>query len=810
MGGAACNCAGVTIVTGKVKYNTYVTRHTYAGPGTYTISMEDPNRVENIRNIPNSVSIPFYLKSTLIISPTAGANSSPMLKFPPIDQACLGQPFYHNPGAVDPEGDSLAYYLSVCYGNKGLAIQGFEFPAASSRLVVDVFTGTLSWEVPLGPVGIYNVCILIHEYRKDINGKPVLIGTVLRDMQIDVTTCTNTPPVFETLLSDCVIAGDSIRKEITAWDKGGQNLTLSAEGRPLELTNSPATFSAPSTSTDTITGFFRWNTTCSHIRPFPYLTTFKAQDNGAPVSLVNFTTYSVTVIGPSPENLRTVAGKNSIKIDWDFTKCLNQTGFKIYRRIDSTQWNPGRCEKGVPEYTGFELIATLNSPAVRSFTDNDNGRGLLHGLYYCYRITAMFADGNEGKSSEEICDQLPFDTPIITRNSVAKTSLRDGVDSIAFAKPQELDLSKYAPPFTLKLYHTEDFSGADSLIQTFGPYAAFNEIDTVFRIENLNTRDFPNSFKFELFSQNLSMSESHDAASVFLSIHPDDRRLQLKWQDSVPWKNHSYIIFKETDTGFTALDTLTEKEYIDTGLVNLQAYRYYIKSLGKYSIPQLQDTLINLSQIQVGIPKDTIAPCPPGKVAIASECELYQNLINWSLKEDTCNADAIQYKVYFARVVGDDYQLLRTLNSRTDTSLQLSDLESVAGCYAISAIDSFGNEGALSRRICVDNCPVYKLPNVFTPGGDGHNDYFTPIYPYRYIDHIDISIFNRWGQLMYQTQDPDIRWDGKNAETGESSVSGVYFYVCTVYTIRLSGIEPIELKGHITLLNEANPKGTKE
>ncbi|MCB0483383.1 MAG: fibronectin type III domain-containing protein, partial [Flavobacteriales bacterium] len=640
-GGAACNCAGVIIVSGKVKMNTYTTRHTYAGPGTYTISMEDPNRVKDIHNIPNSVGIPFYLKTTLIISPTAGSNNSPVLNFPPVDQACLGQPFYHNPGAIDPDGDSLAYYLSICYGKGGAAIQNFQFPRAARTLEVNVRTGTLTWDFPLGPVGIYNVGILIHEYRRDINGIPQLVGTVLRDMQIDVNTCNNSPPIFERYDTECVIAGDSIHKDIVARDNSGQTLTLSAEGEALYLTNSPAVFTTPIPSADSIKGQFKWNTTCSHIQLQPYLTTFKAEDNAMPVRLVNFMTYEVTVIGPEPENLRTSAGKNSIQISWDFTKCLNQTGFKIYRRIDSTQWSPQDCETGVPSYTGYELIETIRDPSTRSYTDNNTGRGLIHGLYYCYRITATYTGNNEGRSSTEICDMLPFDTPIITRNSVFKTSSTQGGDSITFAKPRELNLANYNPPFWVKLYHKPAYSGADSLIDTFGPFAAFDQIDTVYRIEALNTRDNPNTFMFELFSGDLSMGESHDGASIYLSIYPDDRRLQLVWTDSTPWQNFSYIVYRETDTGFIALDTLSDAQFIDSGLVNLQAYKYYVKTLGRYSIVELPDTIVNLSQIQIGIPKDTIPPCPPGIVSIESDCELYQNNLSWSLSADTCNADAV-------------------------------------------------------------------------------------------------------------------------------------------------------------------------
>jgi len=65
---------------------------------------------------------------------------------------------------------------------------------------------------------------------------------------------------------------------------------------------------------------------------------------------------------------------------------------------------------------------------------------------------------------------------------------------------------------------------------------------------------------------------------------------------------------------------------------------------------------------------------------------------------------------------------------------------SMAGCYAISAVDSFMNESVLSPKNCLDECSYYELPNVFTPNGDNHNDIYKPL-PYRFVEKIDMKIF---------------------------------------------------------------------
>ena len=71
---------------------------------------------------------PFYIQSCLTISPFTGDNTSPILLNPPIDLACVGEIFEHNPGAWDEDGDSLSYELVTCLGLDGLPIDGYNLP----------------------------------------------------------------------------------------------------------------------------------------------------------------------------------------------------------------------------------------------------------------------------------------------------------------------------------------------------------------------------------------------------------------------------------------------------------------------------------------------------------------------------------------------------------------------------------------------------------------------------------------------------------------------------------------------------------
>ncbi len=81
-----------------------------------------------------------------------------------------------------------------------------------------------------------------------------------------------------------------------------------------------------------------------------------------------------------------------------------------------------------------------------------------------------------------------------------------------------------------------------------------------------------------------------------------------------------------------------------------------------------------------------------------------------------------------------------------------------------------------SDTIFVDSCPLdtnfnFYIPNSFSPNNDGVNDVFQPVF-YNII-FTDAQIFNRWGDLVYQSKDKFL-WDGK--KLGIECPIGVYFY----------------------------------
>ncbi len=71
---------------------------------------------------------------------------------------------------------------------------------------------------------------------------------------------------------------------------------------------------------------------------------------------------------------------------------------------------------------------------------------------------------------------------------------------------------------------------------------------------------------------------------------------------------------------------------------------------------------------------------------------------------------------------------------------------------------------------------VFEVPNVFTPDGDGINDYF--IVRSDGVTPLTVTVFDRTGNIVYKHTSPVISWDGRNP-SGTRVSPGVYYYIIT-------------------------------
>lgn len=781
--------------------NRYKGIHTFPGPGLYSLVVEDPNRNGGVANIPNSINTVFSISTTMYINPAIGINNTPILTRAPLDKAAVGRLFIHNPGAYDPDGDSLAYRLTICRSDNGLPIQGYSFPPASDTLYVDAINGDFIWKNPT-EVGVYNVAMIIEEWRKGIK-----INEIIRDMQIEVFKDTNSPPVIQNK-SDyfCVEAGNLILDTIIANDIDNNLITLSASGAPLLLENSYALFNVDSTSAGFARGIFKWNTSCLNIRKQPYSVIVKAIDDSPKVPLSFMKTINIKIIGPAVKNLKTSSSSNYISLNWDKNICLNAIGYNIYRKISSTNFVPDSCFTGLPEELGYEKITFINGVGVNFYQDFD----LVQGHEYCYRICTVWESNGEefeGYASEESCAVLKRGIPTITNVSVEKTNETNGRIYIAWAKPKEDEIGEKATgPFQYVLYRSIGFGG-----QNFTEIHRFDDInDTVYIDTLLNTVNNAYSYKVEFynnFPNNIFLIGSPDiASSVFLDIIPLENKNKIFFTKNVPWINKEYVLYKLNNStqNYDSVNKISFDSYfIDNQIISGDEYCYFIKSLGSYTIDGIIDPIINYSQQKCIINIDTFPPCVP-ILTVKSVCDSAYNDISWT-RNDTCSNDISLYKLFYKPTLDGDFV---KIYQDSISHFNHFPIKSLAGCYYVTALDAFNNESKPSEIVCVDNCISYMLPNVFTPNGDGINDIYYPKRPYYFVEKVDMKIYNRWGDLIFETADPDIKWDGKYMKNNKPVADGVYFYICDVYEQRLTGTEIRHLSGFIHVYGSIDRKIT--
>lgn len=119
-------------------------------------------------------------------------------------------------------------------------------------------------------------------------------------------------------------------------------------------------------------------------------------------------------------------------------------------------------------------------------------------------------------------------------------------------------------------------------------------------------------------------------------------------------------------------------------------------------------------------------------------------------------------------------------------------LDNATSASPIAAVDTtttfmvtgFTNEGcsastSITVKVDKGGVPRFVVPNAFTPNGDGKNDCFG-IRHWGNAKINQFSIYNRWGQIVFQAKDPSQCWDGRL--NGVAQAAGGYVYIIDATT----------------------------
>jgi gliding motility-associated-like protein len=163
--------------------------------------------------------------------------------------------------------------------------------------------------------------------------------------------------------------------------------------------------------------------------------------------------------------------------------------------------------------------------------------------------------------------------------------------------------------------------------------------------------------------------------------------------------------------------------------------------------------------------------CPKEPVPFTSLAQGNIKRHHWSFGDGATSADASPVHIY-----------TQPNNTRNYT-------------VTYTVTDSIGCQNIAQKNIIVYGSCYLAVPNAFTPGNDSKNDFFRPLNAVK-TRQLIFKVYNRWGQLVYQTTDWKKGWDG--TVNGLPQSAGVYVWILQ-YVDRDNG-EKRTMKGTVALI----------
>ena len=277
----------------------------------WIISTDECCRNNAITNINNPGAENIYVETLINNTAGVGCNNSPEFTNPPVSFICANQLYCYNNGALDLEGDSLVYepitpmtaaFGAVVYGNSPGGVPYTPANPFDGVTTFDSTNGNLC-VTPAAPQ-VTVIAVRISEYR---NG--VLIGSVIRDIQVNVIACSNNIPnlsgmdglPINSFNTDTIVCpGELLTFDILSADNdSADNLTIIwNNGIPA------ATFTPNNNGTGGAYGSFSWTPTVNDSGSVPHCFTVTVADDHCPINALFTYSYCITV-GGNPVDLPT-------------------------------------------------------------------------------------------------------------------------------------------------------------------------------------------------------------------------------------------------------------------------------------------------------------------------------------------------------------------------------------------------------------------------------------------------------------------------------------------------------------------------
>jgi gliding motility-associated-like protein len=339
--------------------------------------------------------------------------------------------------------------------------------------------------------------------------------------------------------------------------------------------------------------------------------------------------------------------------------------------------------------------------------------------YYCFRLGVFDPCNNTTVYSNTICSSNFDVTALNNINHLSWLTSQVGISNYSFTKNSDPPLSASATATSLD--DTNITCGAEYCYQQTTNYANGSRSISLSKCATAISTDIPTVV------ENIS------------TVVSEQKEVHLEWTQDPEFLPTLYTITKTVNGTFATTNTSTTPTFVDDA--------YLLDVTSCYKINYV-DACNNKSPV-------SIEACPILLVGTLQS----DNAISLSWNEYVGWKNGVHH--YVVEKFSGSGQLLLTVNTNDATTYldDTQDLSNQIVFYRITAIpNQAGVRPSSSNTITIIKEPNLFYPTAFTPNNDGLNDVFNVFG--QFITTFEMRIFNRWGEMMYSTEDLEKGWDG--------------------------------------------------
>ena len=736
------------------------------------------------------------LQMDITLNNLNGPNSSPRFTTIPTPFYCINVAQQYNPGAVDPNNDSLVYALAPAISTGGTPVP-YE-PGFSATNPLSVVANTFSFNTITGQLNfkpdntqVSTVVTRVTEYRNGVE-----VGSAVREMNfIVLANCANNNPpssTLDTAASPIITTTGGVMADPTTFnvcegtpniaflihpvDPEGDTITALVNGLPAGMTATTVNNNTPSPRVAV-----HWNG-IGALAPgyYTFFVTFK--DNGCPFSSQQTQAYTVRIIRPNSITYRTLYPTQCFHkayVEYQLangllprTVIVKQGAVIIRSFVDSTGTYRDSLSPGT--YSVVITSPKLPCQSTIALVVSDSGRfpfpPVLADQFYCLNNTgiALSATTYTGATISYWMDSLfnHFTTPPVPNTSVA------GI---------------------FKWYAVQRYKVCESLPDTGlvyvtkVPIAAFNIAPSTICDRDTVDVTFTGAIGVGPILEYLwdwnNAGYVHGPAGGPYRVHwqlPGTKTITLQvLENKCPSDTVSqqYVVKPTPLAAFTATNICLQDTLHLTYDATVLTGQSFTWSFDGADLPSANAAgPYNLHWSTQGTKHISLTVSKDGCTDTSSKyVEVYPMPVAQILNVPGVNC--LGDKIYLEHAGTGDYYVWMPRNQvyfepKDDGRPYTFTLQPTTYTLIVSNAEGCVDSAHVTYDR-IEPCCNFSYPTAFTPNNDGHNDRFR-VVTYGNDANFSLSIFDRWGQLVYHSGNPKEGWDGKL--NGKDCDMGTYYY----------------------------------